>query len=297
MIDLRDKPFLDHEDVVGLNFVKPSGKYFFRRHFRQGLRSHVMEMLRLDDLRKESKGVVIDGVRWFPKATPVRIFRLFRTRLDSLDSALQEIERVKFVEDFLAPEGLAKSTEFVVDYDGPDGCDILLCGLQEYVPGEIIDPWTLLNRETMVAQLYATLRPLSTVSEADRRQWIDRTREKAAWFIGRIKRMIKETGHVPDLAGVGNIIMTQTGDIKLVDINNIAKVSFEAAVHLDDKGYPVCDKSIEALAMLEEKLLGKVVDSAEPIYRFFLSTERMEMTRALTSQFHTVVETHVHKKY
>ncbi len=295
MIDLRDKPFLDHEDVVGLNFVNPFGQYYFRRHFRQGLRSHVMEMLRMEDVRRESTGVVVDGVRQFPRAVPIRIFRLFRTRLDSLESALQEIERVKLVEAFLAPDGLAKSTEFVVDYTGPDSLNILLCGLQEYVPGEIINPWSLLDRKTMVVQLYESLRRHPDISVADRQQWIERTREKGAWFIGRIKRMISETGHVPDLAGMGNIIMTQAGDIKLVDINNIAKVSFEAIVDLDDKGYPVCDKSIEALAMLEEKLLGKDIDSAEPIYRFFLSHERMKMARALAAQFHTVVESRYHQ--
>lgn len=294
MIDLRDKPFIDHEDVVGLNFIKPYGNYFFRRHFRQGLRSHVMEMIRLDDLRKESKGIVVDGLRRFPRATPVKIFRMFRTRLDSLDSAVQEIKRVKIMEDFLAPEGMAKSTEFVVDYNGPDGWHILLCGLQEYVSGEIVNPWTLLDRETMAVQLYQSLRRLTTVSEVERRQWIDRARKKGAWFVGQIKRMIMETCHVPDLAGVGNIIMTSAGDIKLVDINNVAKVSFEAAVDLDDKGYPVCDKSIEALAMLEEKLAGKVIDPAEPIYRFYLSPERMEMTRALTLQFHTAIESRFH---
>ena len=38
-------------------------------------------------------------------------------------------------------------------------------------------------------------------------------------------------------------------------------------VDLDEKGYPVCDKSIEALSLIEEKILGKQVDMEADIYK------------------------------
>ena len=43
--DIRDKPVIGHEDVVQLNFVRSPGSYLFRRHYKNGLRSHVMEVL------------------------------------------------------------------------------------------------------------------------------------------------------------------------------------------------------------------------------------------------------------
>ena len=88
------------------------------------------------------------------------------------------------------------------------------------------------------------------------------------------------------LAGVENLLITHTGDIKLVDINNISKVTFEPTISIDDKGYPVCDKSIEALSLLEQKLLARPIDMRETIYRAFLDPQRMKDVKALEKEFH-----------
>jgi hypothetical protein len=98
--------------------------------------------------------------------------------------------------------------------------------------------------------------------------------------------MILEARYVPDFAGVENLLITPAGDIKLVDINNISKVSFTADIRLDDKGYPVCDKSIEAVAMLEKELLGKPIDRTEKLYQIFLDPQRMKDVGALEDKFH-----------
>ncbi len=283
--DIRDKPYITHDDVVGLNFVNPSSPFFFRRHYRQGLRSHVMEILHKRDLELETAGTLIDGRRRFPKAAPHKIFRLFRTRLQVPQEALIEIERVKFVEKYLAPEYLARSNEFIVDYLGPNGNELMLCGLQEYVPGEIVDPWNLLYGERFLNALYQDLGLTASPSDTARRRWIAHTRRQASRFVSKIKQMIHETDHIPDLAGLGNMIMMASGRIKLVDINNISRVYFDTTIRLDDRGYPVCDKSIEALAMLERKILGHPIDSNDTIYRTFLTAQRMEEVAALERQF------------
>ena len=66
--DIRDKSAIDHEDVVGLNFIQADGPYVFRRSYRNGLRSHVMAVLLAADVTVETKGMMADGVRWFPRA-------------------------------------------------------------------------------------------------------------------------------------------------------------------------------------------------------------------------------------
>lgn len=283
--DIRDKPHITHDDVVGLNFVNSESPYVFRRHYRQGLRSHVMEILHKRDLKLETDGTLIDGHRRFPKATPHKIFRLFRTRLQVPQEALIEIERVKIVEKYLAPEYLARSNEFIVDYLGPNGNELMLCGLQEYVPGEIVDPWNLLDGERFLSALYHDLGLTAGSSDTARRRWIEHTRRQTSRFVSKIKQMIHETDHIPDLAGLGNMIMTESGQIKLVDINNISRVYFDATIRLDDRGYPVCDKSIESLAMLERKILGHPIDSTDAIYRNFLIPGRMQEVAALEKQF------------
>jgi hypothetical protein len=70
--DVRDIPNLSSRDISNLNFIRDPGRYVFRRHYRQGLRSHVMEVLHPDDVVREKKGIVTDGIRWFPRANPCR---------------------------------------------------------------------------------------------------------------------------------------------------------------------------------------------------------------------------------
>jgi hypothetical protein len=264
-----------------LNFIKATSPYFFRRHFRQGLRSHIMEILQHKDVALENQGTLTDGVRSFPRARPTYMLRIFRTRLPSLEAAMAEIARVNAVSCYLGAEFAAGSNEFVVDYHGPQGPCILLCGLQAYVSGEVLDPWSLLGAERLLPNLYDSLHGTDPQVRGHRRTWLASARRKADRFVRAVKAMITEKHQIPDLAGTGNLLVTAGGGIKLVDINNISPVVFGEAIPLDDKGYPVCDKSIEALALIEEKLLGRAIDPQEPIYRFFLAPERLwGVTRA-----------------
>ena len=88
--------------------------------------------------------------------------------------------------------------------------------------------------------------------------------------------MAHSARRLPDLAGVGNILFTLSATLHLVDINNISKISSSDAIPIDDKGYPACDKSIEALSLLEKGVLGRPIDMQEELYRFFLNPERMQ---------------------
>lgn len=117
-IDIRDRATLNHADVTALNFIRATPPYIFRRHYRHGLRSHIMEILNPGDVAIEQSGTIMDGIRHFPMARPRRMFRIFRTRLKTLDEALGEIDRVKIVERFLGPDFMATSTECIVDYQG-----------------------------------------------------------------------------------------------------------------------------------------------------------------------------------
>lgn len=284
--DIRDKQYITHEDVVGLNFIKTDGPLVFRRHYRQGLRSHVLEILRPADLDRERTGTVVDGNRWFPKAKPIKIFRLFRTRLNTLEIALKEIGRVKLVEKYLAPDYMACSDEFIVDYASPEGPALMLCGLQGYVEGEILDPWSILEGAPFRADLYDRMRDKLASDFRSPSQWIEGLQKETAIFIKKIKAMASETGHIPDLAGVGNLMVVRSGRIKLVDINNISPVNADRKIALDDRGYPVCDKSIEALSHLEQKILGRSVDTRETIYHDFLAPERLAAVKIREKRFY-----------
>ncbi|WP_319407372.1 hypothetical protein [uncultured Desulfosarcina sp.] len=289
--DIRDRSSIGHADVTALNFVRSSTPYMFRRHFRQGLRSHIMEILNASDVEIEQSGKVIDGVRWFPKAPPRRMFRIFRARLETLENALFEIGRVKIVERYLAPDFMARSTECIVDYRGPQGRDLVLCGFQEYVRGEILDPWTILGTAELLPGLYETFRAQDGTLTLSETRWIKEVRKKGAGFIEKIKRMVTEAGHIPDLAGAGNLIITVAGGIRLVDINNISRVSPGSSIDLDEKGYPVCDKSIEALSLIEEKLLGRSVDMNEKLYQRFLDPQRRKGVMTQEKRFWKVKDT------
>ena len=273
--DIRSIANIDHEDVVGLNFIKSDGKYVFRRHFRQGLRSHILEILDPVDIEVERYGAMSDGVLHFPKAQPKKMLRIFRTRLSSLDEALAEIQRVKIAEHFLTPEFVAQSTEIIVEYHGPETSAPLLCGIQEYVVGVILDPWSVLDSATLLSVLYDSLAAHVSTFPIGRDRWFSAVREYGSQFIEQTRKMILQGRHVPDLAGVGNILITPSGRLKLVDINNISEIFLDDAIRLDDRNYPVCDKSVEALALIEEKLLDRTIELSNPIYGIFLTPERM----------------------
>ena len=99
--DVREKASLNHEAVVGLNFIRDSAIFVFRRHYRQGLRSHIMEVLKRMDVARERTGIEIDGVKWFPRAKPNKMLRIFRTKFKKLEEAIEEIGTVKIIEKYL----------------------------------------------------------------------------------------------------------------------------------------------------------------------------------------------------
>jgi hypothetical protein len=281
--DPRDKLSLTHEDVVAMNFVRAPGIYVFRRHYRAGLRSHIMQVLLREELDRERTGVLRDGVRHFPKARPLKMLRIFRARFKNLREAEEELARFRIVETYLAPLHMARSNEFLVDFVSRDKREPILCGLQEYMEGETINPWNRLDDEEL-----ATLRErMSDPAGPDsQREWMTRVRGRAGEFVERLKELISKAGYVPDLAGSGNLILAPSGRIKLVDINNISRLSFDSSIPLDDRGYPVCDKSVEALSMLERDLAGRPIDPEDDIYKVFLDPARMEKVRRLERQFH-----------
>lgn len=287
--DVRDKLRLDHEDVLRLNFIRNPGVFLYRRHHRAGLRSHIMQVLNPEDVKREKEGVIIDGLRHFPKAGPLKMLRVFRKRFNSMKDAEEELMRVKMVEKFLEPDCIARSDEFLVHYELNGKYQIFLCGLQEYLEGEILDPWSHLDEDRLVSFLYRMGFRRQKDSESRGERWINRVRENADRLIEKIKQMILQAGHVPDLAGMGNLILTRSGNIKLVDINNISRTSFERTIPIDDRGYPVCDKSIEALSLLERKLTGRSLDERDVIYNTFLDPERMKDVKKIEKKFHSLL--------
>jgi hypothetical protein len=284
--DPRDKPRLTEEDLLNLNFIRRDPSFIFRRHHRSGLRSHLFQVLDPMGVQKERDGVLVDGLRTFPRAKPIKMLRIFRTRFKNRHEAEEEVKRVKSIETFLAPHHLARSNEFLVDLIVGWTMEPILCGLQEYVTGESIDPWSALDKSHLASLLTRISPPGIALSDCKMEAWIRTVREKALDLIHRLKKLIAETDYVPDLAGSGNLLLTLTGHIKLVDINNISRVSFDSAIPLDDRGYPVCDKSIEALYLLEEKLLLKPIDRSQAVYSYFLDPTRMERVRELEREFH-----------
>jgi hypothetical protein len=265
-VDIRERPRLRGKEIPGLNFIREPCRYAFRRHFRQGLRSHIMEVLRPGDILREQRGVDRDGVTWFPRARPVKMLRIFRSRFSSIDGAREEVRRVNTLTGCLPPETVARSEEFLVDYAISGGREILLCGLQEYVSGEILDPWGL-----------------PAVDPHDPAAC--RLRETATAFVDAVKRMVLDLRLVPDLAGLGNLFIADDGTLKLVDINNISRVVFDNRIRIDDKGYPACDKSMEALLLLERHLINRPVDRRTPPYSPFLHPDRMNRVRSLEDRF------------
>ncbi len=280
-MDIRDKAFIDHNDVIHLNFINNNTPYQFRRHSRQGLRSHIMEILRTEDIRLETFGIIKNNIPWYPRAEPVNMLRIFRKKFNSLEPVMEEIKRFKILEKYLPKESYAGSNEFIVDYFISGKYDMLLCGLQEYVKGEEIDPWTLPEMDYLVE---ATL-GLTSESGICRQKIKNQLLRQSRAFIDGLKKMAEQDGYLPDLAGMGNILLTPSGNLKLVDINNISKLRWDNKIYLDDKGYPVCDKSVEALWLLEKKILKKETPGNCKIYSVFLDKVRMKEADMLAREF------------
>ncbi|MBW1958744.1 MAG: hypothetical protein JRI63_09465 [Deltaproteobacteria bacterium] len=284
--DIRDKAHISHEDIIELNFIRKPGAYVFRKYHKQGLRSQIMEVLDPDDVIKQNTGEITNGILFFPWAMPLKMLRIFRTRFDSLTDVFEEIRKLKIIEKYLPSDSYAKSDEFIVDYIWNGNRDFILCGLQEYVAGEILNPWETIGINQL-GNLFADIRvnrPNSLKMTPER--LIAKFQKRVENFIKCVKKMILETSIVPDFAGLENLIITYQGDIKLVDINNISRVSFGPEIRLDDKGYPVCDKSIEAISILEQKLLDRPIDKTETLYKIFLDPQRMKEVSVLEEKFH-----------
>jgi hypothetical protein len=284
--DIRDKAHISHEDIIQLNFIRKPGSYVFRKYHKQGLRSQIMEVLDPDDVIKQNRGEIINEMLFFPWAMPLKMLRIFRIRFDSLTDVFEEIRKVRIIEKYLPSDSYAKSEEFIVDYMWNGNRDFILCGLQEYVAGEILNPWetTGTNQlESFFAGISINRRNTPGMSTD---QLVASFRNNVENFIKSVKKMILEANYVPDFAGLENLLVTPEGDIKLVDINNISRVSFGPDIRLDDKGYPVCDKSIEAISILEQKLLDKPIDKTETLYKIFLDPQRMKEVSVLEENFH-----------
>lgn len=281
MNDIRNQAHLSGKDVKLLNFIKDSDRYVFRKFYRSGLRSHIFALLMAGDVKKESQGVMDDGIRIFPRARPVKMFRIFRNRFGSTQEIFQEIQRYKNMLSYLGPGFIALSEEFIADYRDKSGnCRKLLCGLQEYVDGQILDPWRLSGPENICALLSAM------AHELDDDLRLKRALENISMFITRVRGLMEQTGYIPDLAGVGNLILTPEGGIKLVDINNIVAVKADKYIHLDDKGYPACDVSVQVLARIEKAILNQDNSKTDPLFKLFLTPNRLAQVKSIEQAFY-----------
>ncbi|MEE4608456.1 MAG: hypothetical protein V2L15_06180 [Desulfobacteraceae bacterium] len=279
MPDIRDCDRIQHADILALNFIRGDAPCVFRRHFRTGLRSRIIEVLDADAAARETRGVMVDGVRCFPRARPVKMLRIFRTRFVDLAQGLHETRRLKRIERWLAPEFLAASEEFYVDYRWGGRRQILLCGLQDYIHGVALDPWQAAG-PGYLERLHRQL-----VEETGTRMGVtpfkERLRENLNGFVSAVRNLMEQEQILPDLAGVRNLVVDADGRLRLVDINNIQDLDFGDAVVLDDKGYPVLDKSLDALDLLLFHFLGRRdLRRDEVLGRFFTPDRRVRVEAA-----------------
>ena len=285
--DIRDKGTITHKDVLGLNFIRKPSPYYFRGHFREGLRSRIIQVLDPGEVRAETRGVMRAGIRRYPLALPLRMLRIFRKPISSLRDITDEILNYQTIQKHLPSAYYAASSEFLVDYQKTDKREIVLCGLQAFVEGEALDPWNpeILESVRLYFRSQASRDHGDPETFAERK--IDILQQHTRAFIQHLKKMVRIAQRLPDLAGVGNILYTAAATIHLVDINNISRISPSDDIPIDDKGYPACDKSIEALSLIEQGVLGHPVDLHEDLYRFFLNPERMQRVKEIEKAFHT----------
>ena len=149
-----------------------------------------------------------------------------------------------------------------------------------------MEPWGFINPDRLAENLIRPNIGAQVSTEKDRAVLIETIHRNAVDFVARVRKMIAETGHIPDLAGDGNLLLTDNGLIKLVDINNISRVDFGNTIQVDDKGYPVCDKSVEALSQLQIKMASQQLDPADRLYRTYLDPDRMSAVQDIEREFH-----------
>jgi len=201
-----------------------------------------------------------DGSLDYSLATPLFILRIFKRKLD-LKNVTEEKQKAEIIETYLG-EFCAYSHEFITPYK-INNIEVppLLCGLQEYVKGQDFDPWSKKDNPKIL------------------------NLEKSIGFLDNIKRLIVLERLIPDLAGIKNIrIDERSGILKLVDMNNINPLVFTDNIYLDDRSYPIIDKSVEALSLIEKILTGDLDRSY--LYPYFLNPERMKRVNQIDSEFH-----------
>ncbi len=279
--DIRDRTILSGDEVSNLNFIKGSGSYIFRRYYRSGLRSLIFEVLSSRDVEKETKGEIKGGIKMFPRAKPRKMLRILRSRFKSKDEVLREIKKYTVLLNCLGPDLIAASEEFIVDYSIPGKQEIVLCGLQEYIEGEILDPWRLPDKEPL-KDIFTSL----PETDMALNPWFRKVQKNIARFVEKTRQMIITQGYIPDLAGIGNLIVTSDGGFKLVDINNILPLKLNDTIHIDDKGYPSCDVSVDVLSILERDVLQTSLPLDDPLYRHFLTPERKKEVKRLEKIFY-----------
>ncbi len=283
--DIRDRAHLSGEEVKKLNFIHNSDTYVFRKHYRSGLRSHIFEVIFASDLDKEIHGEMKHGIRIFPRAEPVKMFRILRQRFDDYDGIFREIKKYNLLLKWLGSDFIATSEEFIADYRETGRSQIVLCGLQEFVKGDILDPWRLFNKQCL-NDIFKT-RGCDGI-ETD--ECVETIHSSIQSFVKRIREMINRTGFIPDLAGLGNLIITPDGRLKLVDINNIVRINMDDIIRIDDKGYPSCDVSIQVLAILEQVVLDKDIKADDPFYGIFLTPDRKQTVKDLERAFYKKIK-------
>lgn len=279
--DIREQAHLSGEAVKGLNFISNSNRYLFRKYYRSGLRSHIFEVLSARDAENETTGILVDGIRIFPRAEPVKMFRILRQRFENCDAAFREIKKYKLLLQWLGQERIAASEEFIVDYTDAGSSQIVLCGLQEYVRGDILDPWRLFDTACL-KQIFLSRGYDPQKSD----HCLSALKKNIAAFVAQVRKMIACTGYIPDLAGNGNLIATPQGGLKLVDINNIVRIRLDDTILIDDKGYPSCDVSVEVLSILEQMVSPPAAVMDDPLYRLFLDPVRKTSVKALERAFY-----------
>jgi hypothetical protein len=90
---MRDQAYLSGSEVKKLNFIKMSTTLEFRKYYRSGLRSHIFEVLEARDVQRETQGEIIDGIRIFPRARPLKMFRILRNRFKNKEAVFKEIKK------------------------------------------------------------------------------------------------------------------------------------------------------------------------------------------------------------